>query len=505
MAEPVPDLSELSPAQQESLETYIAVTDSDPISAIPLLQRAEWNVQIAIARFYDGEPTTDPILEAQASLPASSPRQASNLQYEGLFASHHASSRHSASEEAVQRIDTSVNGAAHYEPPLLFSVISFPLGILYRLFASLLSPFRFLIPSFLPRLFARLFAQSNRPVRRALPPAENTRRFIREFGEEYGDHTVPFVETGFNLTMDNAKRDLKFLMVVLLSPSHDDNSAWVRETLLSNALKQVLSSQADELMLWGGSVQDAEAYQVSEVLKCTKFPFVALLCHNASAGASGLTTVMRSAAPGATELTAKLGAAITAHRPQLATTRAQRSERQASRNLRDEQDSAYERSLAQDRERARLRREEEAAQVRAQQEAQRTAERNEKRRHDRSQWQQWRTQTIPNEPDSSEKSAIRVSIRMPSGERVIRRFRPNSDLEELYAFVDCYENLQDAQPEHQAVLEPENYQHAYEFQLVSPMPRKAFPVQTGGTLEESIGRGANLIVEPLNAASDEED
>ena len=216
--------------------------------------------------------------------------------------------------------------------------------------------------------------QSNRPARRALPPAENTRRFIREFGEENGDHTLPFVETGFNLAMDNAKRDLKFLMVVLLSPSHDDNSAWIRETLLSNALKQFISSQSDDLMLWGGSVQDAEAYQVSEVLKCTKFPFVALLCHNASAGASGLTTVMRSAAPSATELTAKLGAAMTAHRTQLATTRAQRSEQQASRNLRDEQDSAYERSLAQDRERARLRREEEAAQVRAQQEAQIAAE-----------------------------------------------------------------------------------------------------------------------------------
>ena len=155
MAEPIPDLSDLTPAQQESLDTYIAVTDQDPISAITLLQRVQWNVQIAIARFYDGEPTTDPILEAQAPLPASSPRQATNLQYEAMFASHHTSPRNSSSEEAVQRIETGVNGATHYEAPLLFSIISFPLGILYRLLASLLSPFRFLIPSFVPSTFCK--------------------------------------------------------------------------------------------------------------------------------------------------------------------------------------------------------------------------------------------------------------------------------------------------------------------------------------------------------------
>ena len=94
---------------------------------------------------------------------------------------------------------------------------------------------------------------------------------------------------------------------------------------------------------------------------------------------------------------------------------------------------------------------------------------------------------------------------MPSGERVIRRFRPATGLEELYAFVDCYENLQKFRSDEQATSEPEDYEHAYDFQLVSPMPRKAFPVETGGTLEESIGRGANLIVEPLSVGSDEED
>lgn len=70
-----PDISQLTALQQEALQTYTSVTDQDPLAAIPILQRAEWNVQIAIARFFDGEPTSDPLAEARAALPSTSSRQ----------------------------------------------------------------------------------------------------------------------------------------------------------------------------------------------------------------------------------------------------------------------------------------------------------------------------------------------------------------------------------------------------------------------------------------------
>lgn len=502
-----PDISQLTAAQQEALQTYTAVTDQDPIAAIPLLQRCEWNVQIAIARFFDGEPATDPLAEARSAIPPTSTRQTANLQFESLLSSTRPPPSLLDSEDVVERVDTSAGTETQYRPSFLLSILFSPFNIVYRVLSTILSPLGFLVPSFVSRFFHRLLYQQPRTVRRALPPAETSRRFIREFSEEYGTDTLPFAETGFNLSLDNAKKDLKFLLVVLLSPSHDENTTWVQETLLSGQMKSFLDSHRDELLLWGGNVRDAEAYQVSTSLQCTKFPFVALVCQNTDSGSSAMTVTMRAAGPmAAPELVAKLGTAMTTHQAQLAAARAQRAEQQASRSLRQEQDSAYERSLAQDRERARRRREEEEAAARAEKEAQERARALEKRRADEAQWRQWRAQSLPKEPGPEVKDAIRVSIRMASGERIIRKFQSEADLDELYAFVDCYEVVkarEAAETNGEEVEEPVNYQHEYGFRLVSPMPRTVFDLERGGSVGERIGRAANLIVEPVEEEEEE--
>ena len=521
-----PDISQLNAAQQEALQTYTSVTDEEPIAAIPLLQRCEWNVQIAIARFFDGEPASDPIAEAQAQIPAASSRQTANLQYENLLAATRPAFRSSRidPEDIVQRVDSSgtVNEPT-YRPSAFFSIIFTPFSILYRVFSTVLSPFGFLVPTFLARLFHRLLYQSQtqtRTQRRALPPAENARRFIREFGEDYGDNTdeqttgessaplLPFTESGFNLTLDNAKKDHKFLLVVLLSPSHDENANYVRDSLLSTQFKTFLDSHKSELVLWGGNVRDSEAYQVSSSLQCTKFPFAALICQSSEPGANGhMTVVLRAVGHmPPSELVAKVGAAMTSHQTQLTAARSQQAERQATQSLRQEQDSAYERSLAQDRERARRRREEEEATRRAEQEAQEQVRKVEKRKQDIQQWKMWRAGSLPKETGQEVKDAIRVSIRMPSGERVIRKFQAEADMEELYAFIDCYEVMKtlEAESEHEkAIEEPTGYEHEYGFRLVSPMPRKVYESRDGGSIGDKVGKGANLIVEPIKEEEDE--
>jgi FAS-associated factor 2 len=184
--------------------------------------------------------------------------------------------------------------------------------------------------------------------------------------------------------------------------------------------------------------------------------------------------------------------------------RAQRIEQQASRNLRQEQDSAYERSLAQDRERARQRREEAEAQARAEKEALNKAEAEEKRRDDLKQWRRWRARSLPPEPEPKSKDTVRISIRMPSGDRVIRKFQADADLEELYAFVECFEVLPVDGSTEKAVQEPAAFEHVYEFRLVSPMPRTVYDLHKGGSIGDRIGNGANLIVEPISEDDDSE-
>lgn len=49
MATPGVDISSLTPAQQETLQNYTAVTDQNIEAAVPLLQRCEWNLQVYIS------------------------------------------------------------------------------------------------------------------------------------------------------------------------------------------------------------------------------------------------------------------------------------------------------------------------------------------------------------------------------------------------------------------------------------------------------------------------
>ncbi|KAK5938235.1 UBX domain-containing protein 10 [Knufia obscura] len=510
-----PDIAQLSEAQQTALQTYTAVTDQDPITAVPILQRSEWNVQIAISRFFDGEPASDPVAEARAaqSVPAPTSRQTSNLQYESLLAASSIPPPRRSSENVVQRIDTTATTVPAYRPPFLLTPFLTPFNLLFRLFSTVLSPLSFLVPSFLSRIFRNLFTLNSQPSRRQLPPADTARRFIREFEETYTPNPpLPFVESGFNLALDNCKKDSKFLLAVLLSPSHDETHTWVRETLMSSQLYQFLQTHQHELVLWGGSVQDAEGYQVSSSLNCTKFPFAALICQINDASGTGssragdMAVVMRAVGPmPASELVAKLGTTITAQQAQLSAARAQRAEQQASRSLREEQDSAYERSLAQDRERARRKREEEEAQASAEKQAQEAAEQERRRQEQAGEWRLWRASQIPEEPETSTSNTVRLSVRLPDGNRLIRKFDGAASLEDLYAFVECHDLLSQKESVDLQVSRPADYKHDYRFRLVSPLPRNVIDLENGGTIAERVGRGGNLIVEELDGGEEEDD
>ena len=101
------------------------------------------------------------------------------------------------------------------------------------------------------------------------------------------------------------------------------------------------------------------------------------------------------------------------------------------------------------------------------------------------------------------KEITRISIRLPTGDRIVRKFASSTGLEELYAFVECHELLQSGDSTTQA-SKPEGYDHHYKFNLVSPMPRTVYDLESGGLLGERIGRSGNLIVEPVLNDDDED-
>lgn len=323
-------------------------------------------------------------------------------------------------------------------------------------------------------------------------------RFIREFEEEYGANDLLFFENGYAQAYDEAKRDLKYLMVVLISPEHDETAEFVRNTLLSSAVKDFLESNKHSIVLWAGSMQDSEAYQVANGLNCTTFPFTALVVHTPSVSSTAMSVIARIS--GSTQPAAyvtSLQRAMSRHSEALTNARAVQAERRATQNIRQEQDSAYERSLAQDRARALARREAEDAEREKERREKTEAEKAGNLARNREQWTKWRAQTIKAEPGDEVKDAVRISVRMPSGERAVRKFAPDTPIEEVYAFVECYDLIQSRELSEKFVEKPTSYVHQYGFRLVSPIPRQAYNLEDGGTVKGRIGRSGNLIVEPI--------
>ncbi|KAK0658222.1 FAS-associated factor 2 [Lasiodiplodia hormozganensis] len=506
MAEPNIDIGQLSEDQQLALQQFTAVTDQSVEQAIPLLQRCQWNVQIAISRFFDGEPA-EPVIPEESIPAPQDPRRRETLA-NGFGSSSRSSSAGRRALEPAPRVVPQPESQVTHQAPLLLSVIIFPFRFAYGIVSRFFNLFSYLFP-FLPRLFASRAASQGRrrdtSGRRSLSPRDTAARFIREFEEEYGSHELPFFEGGYAQAFDLAKKDLKFLLVILISPEHDDTTSHVQETLLAPEVVNFLKDPQNNIIVWAGNVQDAEAYQVSNALNCTKLPFAGLIVHTPSVSSTAMSVVARIVGPTPpSTFMSRLQTAVAQNAEPLNRVRATRAEQQAARNIRQAQDTAYERSLAQDRERARQKREAEEARKRAEQEERERQEAKEREARNLEQWRKWRVQSIASEPDNDVKDVVRISLRMPSGDRVVRKFAPDTSIEELYAFVECYDLLQDDAAE-VGVEKPPSYNHEYKFVLVSPMPREEFGLEKGGTVRERIGRSGNLIVERTDLEDSEEE
>lgn len=466
--------------------------------------------QIAITRFFDGDAdVVDPATESAVPPPQNTRRTEALV--DSIPSRSSSSARHGL--EPAPRVVATPESQMTQQAPLLLSLLFLPFNITYTIFSRIFGTVGYFFP-IIPRLLNRLYPArgsraSRNAERRPLNSRDTAARFIREFEEEYSisPNTLPFFENGYAQAFDLAKRDLKYLLVVLVSPEHDDTAPFVRETLLSPDVVNFIKNPQNEIVLWAGSVQDSEAYQVSDALRVTKFPFAGLIVHTPSVSSTSMSMIAKTSGPiPPADFISKMQTAMQQRTEELGRARAVRREQETSRSILEQQNSAYERSLAQDRERARQRREAEAAREKAEREEREAAEAKGREARNLLQWKMWRAQSLPAEPPAEAKDVVRISIRMPSGDRVVRRFADDAGLEELYAFVECSDLAErpDGQSE-KPVQEPSGYEHEYKFQLVSPMPREVYDLEKGGTLKSRIGRSGNLIVEKTVDDDDEED
>lgn len=397
---------------------------------------------------------------------------------------------------------------------IILSILFFPFSVLYKLFSSSFSLFTALFPFLRP--LQRSLAQGTSPRRRGTTnPRDTAARFIREFEESTGVKDLPWFEGGYAQAMDLAKKDVRIMMLVLQSEEHDDTHVFNKETLGN---PEVVAWIRDKnIVLWGGSVSDSEGYQVSASLSTTAFPFLALISLTPPSSASNpapsassggmpttMSTILRVSGllPPQT-LLQKLNTALAAHADSLSRIRAVRDTQLADRRIREQQNSAYELSLARDRERARLRREEEERRRREEEEVRKREEEAQRAALRKIAWRrrQVRLGRLPAEPAGDVKAA-RVSIRFTDGEKVNRRFEKETRMEDVYAWVECRGVLEGGNQEESEMSESEEeellkgYGHVYNFKLVNPWPRKVFECGPGGgTVGDHLWPSGNIIVE----------
>ena len=240
MADPSTDITSLSDEQQLALQQFTSVTDQELDAAVPLLQKCQWNAQIAITRFFDGDAeTVDPAAEAAPHPPPPQAARRTETLMDSIHQQPGSRSRRGEGLELAPRVVPTPEGQMSQPMPFPFNILLLPFNLTYTIFQRVLGVVGYVFP-FLPRLLSRFYSGgASRPSRdsgrRPLNPRDTAARFMREFEEEYGvtHGTLPFHEGGYAQAFDLAKRDLKYLLVVLLSPEHDDTAPFVRDTLLS--------------------------------------------------------------------------------------------------------------------------------------------------------------------------------------------------------------------------------------------------------------------------------
>ena len=142
----------------------------------------------------------------------------------------------------------------------IFYILSFPSRVFTTSLNIIWSFFSSLVP-------ARVPDQSN--------GREEVAQFCREFDQQYGPSHPPFTRLGYYQALEEAKRDLRFLLVYLHCEDHQDTDRFCREVLSSQTVVQQI--QDLNIMFWACSVRRAEGHKVSQALRENTYPFLCLI------------------------------------------------------------------------------------------------------------------------------------------------------------------------------------------------------------------------------------
>merc|ERR1719361_2866589 len=273
---------------------------------------------------------------------------------------------------------------------------------------------------------------------RARPPEEDVADFISDFNAKYGRDHVAFHTGSYSRALEEAKRDLKFLLVYLHSPSHQDTKSFCQDTLATPALADFIANM--NVIVWACSVDTKEGYRVSQALRESSYPFLALIVlRQNKMMVVGRVEGLMDVEP----LCDRLQVVIRDNEAYIVAANAERAERSMNAEIRQEQDAAFQETLRMDQERERLKLEAEEAKKRAEEEERMQIQQEIERKEEIRRQKIELATEIPEEPSATDSESVRILIKLPEGQRLERRFFKHQSLKYLYYYVFCHPDSPD--------------------------------------------------------------
>ncbi|KAG2740962.1 hypothetical protein P692DRAFT_20880483 [Suillus brevipes Sb2] len=440
----------------------------------------------------------------------------------------------------------------------LWSLLTVPLHLVSGVLRFVFSVLRIPIPS-LPFMATNSY-HSHRPTS---PDSRSiTQRWVQQLEEETGAcsskrstvnavttgfeagpsttrrHTYPpaasddnqkilpdFFDGSYEEVLDICQREGRIACVVLVSAEHDDDADFKRSTLTDATFVKILLD--NDFIVWGGDIRDKAAWDASQKLQATTYPFVAFLAlqprrHGAPSGATPVVTILsrhqgRAAATASVlidHLNTQLLPRVT---PFLVRFKSVLQDRDRDRRIREEQDRAFRETARRDREaiemRVRQEKEEEERVRKHAEDVKRKQEDSARQKHQAGIRMEWR-KFMRNRLLLPEARGLRLAVKLPGNGRVVRSFPPSATLTALYAFADSQLIPSTSRPEDDPSQAPEgvvddisqldSYIQSrtaghtwWGFTLASAYPRREFRWKANASLTETGLRDGEQIVMEL--------
>ncbi|CAI9542490.1 unnamed protein product [Staurois parvus] len=355
-----------------------------------------------------------------------------------------------------------------------------PRGLLGWGYYLIMLPFRITYYTLLDIFrFALRFIRPD-PRSRVTDPVGDIVSFIQMFEEKYGRTHPVFYQGTYSQALNDAKQELRFLLVYLHGEDHQDSDEFCRNTLCTSEVSQFINSR---MLFWACSTNKPEGFRVSQALRENTYPFLAMI----TLKDRRMTVVGRlEGLIQPQDLINQLTFIMDANQTYLVSERLEREERNQTQVLRQQQDEAYLASLRADQEKERKKREKQEQKRREEEEAQLRQLAEERKKRTLQEEKERRSECLPAEPQPDHPDSVKIGFKMPNDTRVERRFLFTQPLSVIHDFLFSLKET----PEH--------------FQIVANFPRRVLPclpseeAPVPPTLQEAgLGRSQLLFVQDL--------